>query len=235
MLSMQIKNSKLDVKMNFHQILNQYKSDLNDEIISMLSQTKLIQNTRTLDLSGADISKQGLIELILSPFIHRNFIFQPLVDSFATKIDDDVLNAVGRSRFFRNIKEISLRNCPNVTSIGLLNIARNSNPEFNIQSLIDEFAEIIDKNFIRVLVQQEYFDGMEKINISNCLKLKSDSLINIIQACGEKFDLEAFIDVENLPGGKAHLVNNDVLKAISESKSFKKNFIEDNPPAPARR
>ena len=87
------------------------------------------------------------------------------------KIDDDVINSISRSRAFKNMKEIDLSEC-NISAIGLLNISRSPNPYFKIQYLLDDFGKMIDSHFVKNMVQQEYFENVETINLEKCEKLK---------------------------------------------------------------
>lgn len=143
-------------------------------------------------------------------------------------IDDDVLNAISRGIFFRNITEINLKGCPKITMIGLLNIARSPNPDFQIQVLLDDFGDKIDSIFIRNMVQQDYFENLNFLNLRQCKILKTEDLLTIIKASHEEFDLELFIKPEYLPNSNSDLITNEVLKAISQSPFFIKKFITDN-------
>ena len=87
---------------------------------------------------------------------------------------------------------------------------------------------MVNSLFIANMVQQEYFDKLETLNLNKCDSLASEDIILIIQQIGEDFDIESLIEEEFLPGGNTSLVTNEVIKAISRSKPFKKKFIQDN-------
>jgi hypothetical protein len=72
-------------------------------------------------------------------------------------------------------------------------------------------------------VQQDYFEGLEQLDLKNCKRLNTGDLLTIIKASHEEFDLESFIKPENLPNSNSDLVTNEVLKAISQSTSFQRS------------
>ena len=231
LMKMQKENQWLEINVNLGQILDKQKSLLTDEILQTLGDSRIISIAKTLDLAGANISAEGLQAIFVSKHVNPNFYVQPLINSFSNLIDDDILNAISRGSFFRNIRFINLKNCSKISLLGLLNIARSPNPNFDIQSLLDDFGDKIDSLFIRNMVQQDYFEEIPNLILKNCKRLTTLDLLTIIKACHEDFDLESFILPENLPNSNSDLVTNEVIKAISQSQAFYKKFLdpENNP------
>ena len=115
-----------------------------------------------------------------------------------------------------------------------MNVSRCPNAHFDIQLVIDQFPELINSLFINNMVQQEYYENLKYLNLQKCDKLTSEDLIILIKQAGVHFDLETFLDEDNLPGKNSDLMTNDVVKAISESKPFIKRFIDENVKGPDR-
>ena len=229
LIVLQKKNLKLEINININQILDKNKSEISDKVLIDLADSKIFSQSKTLDLAGSKISEEGLQAIFVSKYIHPNFIIQPLINSFANLIDDDILNAISRGSFFRNITEINLKGCPKISILGLLNIVRNPNPDFYIQGLLDDFGEKIDSLFIKNIVQQDYFENLNNLILTNCKRLTTGDLLTIIKASHEDFDLESFIKPENLPNNNnSDLITNEVVKAISQSAYFQKKFIDEN-------
>ena len=92
-------NKKLKIKLNLHKIINQYKSEINDELIQIISESSILSGEKSLDLSGANISKDSLKSLFLSKYLHKSFDVQKIINNFADLIDDDILNYLSRLFF----------------------------------------------------------------------------------------------------------------------------------------
>ena len=228
LMNMQKENVLLRINVNINQIFNKNKSDINDDVLIDLSDSKILSITKILDLAGSTITEEGLQALFTSKYINLNFYVQPVINFFGNLIDDDRLNAISRGGFFKNITEINLKSCPKISLLGLLNIARSPNPYFKIQVLLDDFGDKIDSLFVKNMVQQDYFENLESLKLTDCKRLNTGDLLTIIKASHENFDLEKFIVPENLPYKNPDLITNEVLKAISQSAYFMKYCVNEN-------
>ena len=58
LLKMQCDKPKLKLHLNLYQIINQYKSDIDDDLIVRLSNSSVLSNTKELDLTGSKNHKR---------------------------------------------------------------------------------------------------------------------------------------------------------------------------------